>query len=230
MELKITQADGTPGVLEVPEGAQVDFKAMGVLSTEEVDALKARAIQQGKTAVQGELEAARMELENNKQKLQKFEGSLTEKQKQEMEANGQIEALSKTVEELKSNLEKEAGERARAQEAVDLRQAMDGVQLVQDAFQYLEQFVASKKVQGGYQAADGTTVDMKAVASEWLESPIGKNLTKTTDLGGGGTDAPTGAGMSFQSVKNNPAKLAEVKAKLGAEGFTKWIAEGVKKK
>jgi hypothetical protein len=228
MSLKIINQDGTAGILELPEGATLDTKGMGLLGNEEVGAFKVKQREAGKAEALAELEPLKQEKESLMQKLAKYQEGLSEKEKVTVQANEQISQLQKSMDELKQKYEKAEMEKAQATFKNQLRGSVEGLGLVEGAFDILASHVESKKVDGGYMAADGSTVDLSAITQEWSNSALGKALIKSTERGGAGTSPNTLNGESFDAAMK-AGKKQEWIAEHGMEAYKKQYIASLKK-
>ena len=220
MSISIINADGTTGVIDIPEGANLDTKRMGLLSNEEVGAFKTKYLNQGKESVSGDLQTLRQEKEAAEQKLQALNDSLSNKDKSSTAQAMQIETLQKTLDNLSTKFEQKDKEAAQLQFQSKVRDTASELQLIPSAFSILETHVQAKAVEGGFMAADGSTTDLKGVIDEWAGSEIGKRLTLSGERGGAGTSPDSFSGQTFADY-HNAGKQSEYIEKFGREKYLK---------
>ena len=218
--IKIINADGTTGTVEIPEGAKLDTKSMGLLANDEVGAFKSKYLQQGKDSVAGDVQRLTEEKDTIANELASLKSSLSSKDKNNSAQAMQIEALQKSLDSLNQKFETKDKEAAQLKFASDVRNAAEGLGLIQSAFPILQAHVSEKAIDGGFMAADGSTIDLKGIVEEWGNSEIGKRLTLSAERGGGGTSPDTFSGGSYADY-HKAGKQNEYIQKYGREKYVK---------
>ena len=220
MSVKIINADGTKGTIDLPEGAKLDSEGMGMLSNDQVGSFKQKYLAQGKDSVAGDIARLTEEKDKAIADLESLKNSLSSKDKSNSAQAMQIETLQKSMDALTQRLETKDAEAAKLQFSSDVRNAADGLSLIPSAFSILESYVSEKKVDGGFMKSDGSTTDLKGLVDEWANSDIGKRLTLSGERGGAGTSPSTFSGSTFADYYK-AGKQSEYIEKYGREKFAK---------
>jgi len=218
MKIKIIKQDGSKAEVEI-DGA-IDFQGMGVLSPDEVTALKTRALAEGKTAAE---RAAQEKLDAAERKLADFEASLTDRQRNSVKSEERIAAMEKTVQEMRANMEAAQKSSQEATIAKTLADARSGLAFT-DGGQTIFDMQMREKMQpdGTFLLATGERGTIDQARMEWASSPVGKALIKTQANGGAGTGPTSIMGASFADiVKDNKLKAEYVKT----HGEAKYTAD-----
>ena len=234
MSIKILTADGSQQTLEIPEGAKVDFKGMGVLPPEEVDSLKTRAIAEAKSKAEKEYTAKLAEIESAKsaaeRQLQEYKASLDGTTQKSLQDQERLQNMEKTLNELRESMtlkEQEAQKYALAKEIADARASLRFVDGGQEVFDSHMQ--AKRQADGSYILATGEAGTLQQLRDEWTGTAVGKSLLKTDQRGGVET-GPSLGGRSFADVVNNLELKTAYIEKNGQKAYAEKYLEYIQSK
>ena len=218
MDVKITNSDGSSGMVSLPEGATLDSKGMGMLATDQVGAFKTKYLDEGKKVGQGELDVLKTERDALMGQVTTLKDGLSTKNKGTVEQSEQMATLQASLEELKGKYEQEQQAKSKIAFKDELRTAVDGVQLIPQAFEVLAQHIEAKRVDGGFMGADGSTINLNDAVAQWTGSDLGKALILSGEKGGANSSTATFSGETFAAYYK-AGKTADYIEKYGREKF-----------
>jgi hypothetical protein len=222
MKIKIIKPDGSKAEIEI-EGA-IDFQGMGVLSPDEVTALKTRAEKSGEDKAaktwQDKIDAA-------EKKLADYEASLTDKQRSTAKADERIASMEKTLQELRTQMERATKEAAEANVSKALADARAGIAFVEGGQDIFDLQMRSKlQADGTYILATGERGTLDQARIEWATSPIGKAMIRAEGVKPGtGTGPASLQGVTFGEIVKNSELKEKFIAAHGASAYTKQYLE-----
>jgi hypothetical protein len=217
MKISVKNEQGQVQEVELP--GTPDWKAIGVLSPQEVDALKARAIEDGKRIGLTEAEKYRAELEAIKAEKEALG-------KGKHDADSRLGTLEKTIATLTASLEGERKAREEAAFRAHVGDTLSGVPVVRGAAEIFADMARKSLKEGGFQLADGTLGTMQQFRDEFFGSELGKRLVLTTQKGGAGTGGDASLdGKSFADILKSPEAASKFIEKNGREAFGKAVFE-----
>lgn len=197
MKIKIIKPDGSKA--EVDIDGSIDFQGMGVLSPDEVTALKTRAEKSGEDKAS---KAWQEKLELAEKKLSDYESNLTDRQRDTASAKDRIAAMEKTVQDLRNQMERATKEAAEANMSKALADARSGLAFMDGGQTIFDMQMRSKmQPDGTYILATGERGTLEQARNEWIGSPVGKALIKAVGQRDGSGTAPSGiTGVSFGDI------------------------------
>lgn len=210
-KLKIINQDLTKSEIDLPEGASIDFSAMGVLNSEEVTTLKTNALSEGftkgETSLQTRLDEANGLKTKAESDLTAFRESLKGKDAVAVQNEERLSSMQSSLEALQKN----NADMAASAKVADFQNMMGGVvsnaNFVGGGRDIFINAATSQRINGGnmFVGESGGEVTAGEFFSEWKGTETGKALIKSDQQGGAGSGP--GAGQSNPNTK--PTSLTQ---------------------
>jgi len=215
MKIKIIKSDGTKGEVEID--GSVDFSAMGVLSADEVTALKTRALGEGQSKAE---KAMQEKIDAAERKLTEYEASLTTKQRNSVQAEERMAAMEQTLKAMRAEMESAQKARAEADLAKAIADARSGLAFTEGGSTIFDLQMRSKmQADGSYILSTGERGTLDQARTEWVNSPVGKALIRAESRSGAGTSASSITGVSFADIVKSPELKKKYIAEHGAPQY-----------